>query len=93
MAQPISGQNTNPNSSPTFDAPATWQGGPPLIHQNVTLLECINAAVLDEVLKGTNLKNYMVRRISPICIAVDQLRTDEIVKFLTKRGYEPRVIK
>jgi len=81
------------NSSPTLDAAATWEGGPPIIHQNVALIECINPTVLDEVLNGTALKNFVVRRISPTWIAVDQLRTDEIIKFLTKRGYEPKIIK
>ena len=83
----------NPNSSPVYDAAATWENGPPLIHQNVALVECTSPSVLDEVLNGTALKNFVVRRISPTCIAVDQLRLDEIVKFLTKRGYEPKVIK
>ncbi len=85
--------NQPTNSSPTLEAAATWEGGPPIIHQNVALIECINATVLDEVLNGTTLKNFVVRRISPTCIAVDQLRTDEIIKFLTKRGYEPKVVK
>lgn len=81
------------NTSPTLDAPATWEGGPPIVHQNVALIECVSTIVLDEILKGTALKNYIVRQISATCIAVDQLRTDEIIKFLTKRGYEPKVIK
>lgn len=80
------------NSSPTLEGPATWEGGPAIIHQNVAVLEGVTETVLNEVLAGTDLKNMVVRRLSPTVIVVDQARVDEITKFLTKRGYEPKVI-
>ena len=91
MAQANS-ERASSNSSPTYDAAATWGDGPPLIHQNVALIECVNASVLDEILNLTALKNFVVRRISDRCIVVDQTRAEEILKLLTKRGYEPKVI-
>ncbi len=81
------------NSSPTLDKPATWLGGPPLIHQNVTLLECVTEAILEEVLTATDLKYAVVRRISPQAVLVDSATVEELVKALTKRGYEPKIIK
>ena len=81
------------NSSPTLEKPATWLGGPSLIHQNVTVLDCVNATVLEEVLAVTDLRYAVVRRISPQTILVDAQALETLVKALTKRGYEPKVIK
>jgi hypothetical protein len=83
----------NINASPTYVAPLTWEGGPAIMQQHVCLLECVSATVLDELLNGTALKNFVVRRISPTCLVIDQQRTEEIIKFLTKRGYEPKVLQ
>lgn len=80
------------NTSPTLEGAATWPGGPALIQQNVAVLEGVSEAILDEVLTSTALKDMIVRRLSPTVVVVDQGRIDEITKFLTKRGYEPKVI-
>ncbi len=81
------------NSSPNLEGKATWAGGPALVHQNVTLLECASPAILDEALSATPLKFAVVRRISPTVVLVDHARLDELVKALTKKGYEPRIVR
>lgn len=80
------------NSSPTLEGATTWAGGPPVIHHNATLLECASPAILDEVLSATTLKYAVVRRISPTVVLVDHSQVAELVKALTKKGYEPRII-
>lgn len=80
------------NSSPTLEGPATWSDGPALVHQNVAILEGVSETILEEALAGTQLKELIVRRLSPSAVMVDHNRLDEITKFLTKRGYEPKVI-
>lgn len=94
MAQ-TEGETAKLNSSPSYEqgSTATWPGGPPIIHQNVAIIECASATILEELLKGTTLKNFVVRYLTPTTILVDQQRTDDIMKFLTKRGYEPKVMR
>ncbi len=81
------------NSSPTLEGPATWLGGPALVHQNVTLLQCVSETVLEEALLATDLKYAVVRRLSPSTVLIDAEKAAELIKVLTKRGYEPRVVK
>ena len=81
------------NSSPTLEGAATWNGGPAIIHQNVTLLDCVSETVLEEALAATDLKEAVVRRISPQAVLVDPAVVEELIKALTKRGYEPKVIR
>lgn len=83
---------TERNSSPTLDGPATWPGGPAVVHMNVTLLEGVSAALVDEVLVGTTLGNAVVRRLTPTALLIDQEQIGEVITLLTKRGYEPKVI-
>lgn len=80
------------NSSPNLEGKTTWAGGPVLVHQNVTLLECGSPAILDEALSATPLKYAVVRRISPTVVLVDHAQLPELVKALTKKGYEPRIV-
>lgn len=80
------------NSSPTLEGATTWEGGPNVVHRNVALLECANPAILEEALSATPLKFAVVRRISPAVVLVDHAQLGELVKFLTKKGYEPRII-
>ena len=81
------------NSSPNLEGKTTWPGGPAQVHQNVTLLECASPAILDEALSATPLKYAVVRRISPTVVLVDHAQAAELVKVLTKKGYEPRLIR
>ncbi|MDB5080251.1 MAG: hypothetical protein JWP00_2175 [Chloroflexi bacterium] len=81
------------NSSPTLEEAATWEGGPLIVHQNVTLLECASEAVLEEALSATPLKYAVVRRISPTVVLVDHGQVPELVKTLSKKGYEPRIVR
>ena len=81
------------NASPTLEGPATSPNGPALLHQNLAILEGVSETILEEALASTALKDMVVRRLSPSVIVVDQHRIDEITKFLSKRGYEPKVIK
>lgn len=81
------------NSSPTLEGAATWEGGPLVVHQNVILLECASEAILEEALSATPLKYAIVRRISPTVVLVDHIQAVELVKVLTKKGYEPRIIR
>lgn len=81
------------NSSPTLEEGVTWEGGPLVVHQNVTLLECASEAILEEALSATPLKYAIVRRISPRVVLVDHTQAAELVKILTKKGYEPRLIR
>jgi hypothetical protein len=81
------------NSSPTMEGAATWPGGPALIHQNVTLLNCVSESILEEALAASDLKYTVVRRISPSAVLVNNYGLEELVKVLTKRGYEPKIIK
>lgn len=80
------------NSSPTLKSAATWTGGPTLVHQNVTLLDCVNETVLEEALAATDLKQAVVRRLTPSSVIIDSAKADELVKALTKRGYEPKLV-
>lgn len=81
------------NSSPTLEGAATGEGGPVLIHRNVTLLEAVSEAILEEALSATTLKYAIVRWISPTAVLVDHTQAAELVKILTKKGYEPRIIR
>jgi hypothetical protein len=81
------------NSSPTLDGAATGAGGPALVHRNVTLLECASETILEEALSATPLKYAVVRRISPTSVLIDHTQAAELVKILTKKGYEPRIIR
>ncbi len=81
------------NSSPTLEEAATGAGGPALVHRNVTLLECASEAILEEALAATPLKYAVVRRISPTAVLLDHAQAAELVKILTKKGYEPRIIR
>ena len=80
------------NSSPTLEGTITPEGGPLLVHQNVTLLECASETILEEALSATALKYAVVRRISPTIVLVDHAQAAELVKALTKKGYEPRIV-
>ncbi len=81
------------NSSPNLEGAATWTGGPAIIHQNVVLLKCVSEVVLEEALVATDLKYNVVRRISPTTVIINDENIDELVKTLTKRGYEPKIIQ
>lgn len=81
------------NSSPTLEDKVFAEGGPLLVHQNVALLECASEAILEEALSATPLKYAVVRRISPTVVLVDHAQSAELVKALTKKGYEPRIIQ
>ena len=81
------------NSSPNLEGAATWPSGPSLVHQNVTLLECASPAILDEALSATPLKYAVVRRLTPTAVLVDPAQVEELVKTLTKKGYEPRRVR
>jgi hypothetical protein len=79
------------NSSPTIlEATVT---NTPVIHRNVTLIEFVNSRVLDEVLRATNLKEMIVRRLSETIVLIDYQQQDEFIKTLTKKGYEPKIIE
>jgi hypothetical protein len=67
-------------------------GGPALLQQNIALLEIANEALAQEVLLGTTLAEVVVRRLTPTLFIVDHERLDELVKALTKRGYEPKLL-
>ncbi len=81
------------NSSPTLEGAATWPGGPAIIHQNVVVLNCVSEMVLEEALASTDLKYAVVRRISPSAVLIDSAGLEEMIKILTKRGYEPKIVK
>ena len=81
------------NSSPNLEGPVTWPGGTGLVHQNVTLLECASPEILEEALSATPLKYAVVRRLTPTAVLVDHAQAPELVKALTKKGYEPRIVR
>ncbi len=81
------------NTSPTLRATPTWPGGPAILHQNVALLEIASETLANEILLGTTLANAIVRRLTPTLFMVDHARLDELVKQLTRRGYEPKILQ
>jgi hypothetical protein len=81
------------NSSPALDELSINDATGPALYKNVTILECVSETVLDEALMATDLKNYVMLRISPTCVMVDDAVLPELIKNMTKKGYEPRVVK
>jgi hypothetical protein len=45
------------------------------------------------MLAGTSLAEVVVRRLTPTLFIVDHERLDELIKVLTKRGYEPKLLQ
>lgn len=83
------------NTSPTLQAGFLETGASGLkavLHQEVAILEFASPTVLEEVLRGTPLLNYVVQRLGAQALVIDQARQDEILRFLTNQGYEPRVL-
>ncbi|HET8628519.1 MAG TPA: hypothetical protein VFL91_13945 [Thermomicrobiales bacterium] len=60
------------------------------VYRNVALLECADAATLEEVAAGP-LGRHVVRRLSDTAAVVDHAHLDTIVKALHKAGYTPRI--
>lgn len=81
------------NASPALVGPAINDASAPALYKNVTILECISETVLDEALMATDLKKYVMQRISPTCVMIDDAVLPELIKNMTKKGYEPRIIK
>jgi hypothetical protein len=81
---------TKRNTSPTMLEPAV--ADTPTIYRNVALIEFVNSRILDEVIRATNLKDLVVRRLSETVIVIDQQNQEELIKTLTKKGYEPKII-
>jgi hypothetical protein len=79
------------NTSPTLLNIST-PTEPALLHQNVTLLKFANSQILAEVIRATTLARYTVRQISDTALLLDGEKQDEIIKLLTKNGYEPTII-
>ncbi|MEI6043003.1 MAG: hypothetical protein WCS37_01310 [Chloroflexota bacterium] len=80
------------NSSPTLLGMAVGKQGTPILHRQVALIEFANAQVMEEVLQSTDLKNFVVRRLGDTVLMIDHERREDLVKLLTKRGYEPRIL-
>ncbi len=80
------------NSSPVMLASAV-KPEEVTVHRQLLLLEFNSPALLDEVLSTTVLANFVVRRLGETALMVDHQRQDELVKILTKKGYEPKVVK
>src|SRR5690348_5783653 len=76
------------NTSPTLLNPLVEEGSSQvIIHSQVLLLEFNSLALLEEVLRGTTLARFVVRRVGEAAVMVDHLRQDELLKVLTKKGY------
>jgi hypothetical protein len=81
------------NTSPTLLNPLVEEGSSQvIIHSQVLLLEFNSPALLEEVLRGTTLARFVVRRVGEAAVMVDHLRQDELLKVLTKKGYEPKIV-
>jgi hypothetical protein len=80
------------NTSPTLFGSAAVRPEIPVIHRKVALLEFANAQVLAEVLQSTDLKNFVVRQLGDTALMIDHECQEELIKLLTKRGYEPRIL-
>lgn len=72
---------------------ATENEFPLIVHQQVMLLEFSQPNLLVEVLHTTDLAHYIVRQLSETVVMVDQAKEQDFVKFLTKKGYEPKIIR
>src|SRR5690349_7364030 len=60
------------NTSPTLLNPLVEEGSSQvIIHSQVLLLEFNSSALLEEVLRGTTLARFVVRRISEAAVMVD----------------------
>ncbi len=62
----------------------------PQIYSQISIIECTDAAALDEVL-AAGLERYVVRRLSPTAVAVDHERLDAITKLLRRQGQTPKI--
>ncbi len=82
---------TEANSSPVMLEPAVKQEEV-VIHRQLLLLEFNSPALLEEVLGTTLLANFVVRRLGKTALMVDHQRQDELLKLLTKKGYEPKIV-
>ena len=82
---------TEANSSPVMLEPAV-KLEEVVIHRQLLLLEFNSPALLEEVLSTTLLANFVVRRLGPAALMVDHQRQDELLKLLTKKGYEPKIV-
>ncbi|HEX2915299.1 MAG TPA: hypothetical protein VH186_31330 [Chloroflexia bacterium] len=81
------------NTSPTLlDSMVEEGSAQVIVHSQVLLLEFNNSQLLEEVLRGTTLAQYVVRRVSETTLMVDQAKQDELIKVLTKKGYEPKIV-
>ncbi|MBN9392894.1 MAG: hypothetical protein J0I20_32985 [Chloroflexi bacterium] len=83
---------TEANSSPVMLAPAV-KPEEVTVHRQLLLLEFTSPALLEEVLSATVLANFVVRRLGETALMVDHQRQDELVKLLTKKGYEPKITR
>lgn len=59
---------------------------------NVALVECADAAVAEELLRGP-VSRYVVSRVSDRAFVVDHERLDDVLKVLRRQGQTPKVTK
>jgi hypothetical protein len=64
----------------------------PDLFVNVALVECAEATVADELLRGP-LGRFLVHRISDRVVAVDHERLDDVLKALRRQGQTPKVTR
>jgi hypothetical protein len=64
----------------------------PDLFVNVALVECADAAVAEELLRGA-LGRFLVNRISDRVVAVDHERLDDVLKALRRQGQTPTVTR
>lgn len=81
------------NASPAVQGPTINDASAPALYKNVTILECVSEAVLDEAIMATDLKKYVIQRISPTCVMIDDADLPNLIKNMAKKGYEPRINK
>ncbi len=80
------------NSSPVLMASLLEEGSSEVIvHNQAVLLEFNTPQLLEEVMRTTLLARFVVRQVGEQALMVDHSSQDELVKLLTKKGYEPRV--
>ncbi len=80
------------NTSPALLLPIVDEESAVLVHRQVLLLEFNSPELLEEVLRATPLVKFVVRKLSGNVLMVDHADQDELVKLLTKKGYEPKII-
>jgi hypothetical protein len=62
----------------------------PDLFQNVSLVECADAAIADELARGS-LSRFVYARISDRVLAVDHERLEDVLKALRRGGQTPKI--